>query len=326
MISAVLWVLKIIGTVLLVLLALFLLAVLLVLFSAICYQAEGSYFGNTLKANGKVSWLFHILTIRFSFEETAHADVRICGIPVWSTDRTGKEKPNKEKQDKEQPEMEKEPDAFEPEEEEFLNIQELKKEPADRDTSIPELSGTENSKEEPSQPGQKQPESGKSKPEQEPDDSVLEVWFGRLSEKARSLFQKGKQMAAEGKRRFRQAAAQKEKLVSWIEDEANLESVKLVFRQLGKMIRHLLPRKGHGRVTFGFGEDPYLTGKVLTAIAPFYPLYGEYLELYPDFEHQIFEAEGTGKGHIRIGVIIGYAVRLLFDKNIRKNIRAFMRR
>ena len=133
-------------------------------------------------------------------------------------------------------------------------------------------------------------------------------------------------MAADGKRRFRRAMAQKEKLVSWIEDEANQESVKLVVRQLGKIIRHLLPRKGHGRVTFGFGEDPYLTGKVLTAIAPFYPLYGEYLELYPDFERRIFEAEGTGNGHIRIGVIIGYAIRLLFDSNIRKNIRAFMRR
>lgn len=312
MISAVLWLLKIIGIILLVLFALLLLAVLSVLFSAVCYQAEGSYFGNTLKANGKVSWLFHILTVRFSFEKTAHADVRIFGIPVWSTGKKDSDKPSKE-----QPEMEKEPDAFEPEEEEFLSIQELKAEPADRGTAIPELSGSEDFKEEPSQSGQNQ---------QKPDDSVLETWFGRLSEKARSLFQKGKQMAAEGKRRFRQAAAQKEKLVSWIEDEANLECVKLVFRQLGKIIRHLLPRKGHGRVTFGFGEDPYLTGKILTAIAPFYPLYGEYLEIYPDFEHQIFEAEGTGKGHIRIGVIIGYAVRLLFDKNIRKNIRAFMRR
>lgn len=320
MISAALWLLKIIGILLLVLFALLLLAVLLVLFSAVCYQAEGSYLGNTLKANGKISWLFHILTIRFSFKERVYGDVRIFGIPVWSTDKKGAEKPNET-----QPEMENGPEDFQPEEEVF-SIQELGTETGDRDRGIPELSGTENSKEEPSQPGQKQPESGKSKPEQEPDDSVLEVWFGRLSEKARSLFQKGKQMAAEGKRRFRQAAAQKEKLVSWIEDEANLESVKLVFRQLGKMIRHLLPRKGHGRVTFGFGEDPYLTGKVLTAIAPFYPLYGEYLELYPDFEHQIFEAEGTGKGHIRIGVIIGYAVRLLFDKNIRKNIRAFMRR
>ena len=240
MISAVLWLLKIIGIILLVLFALLLLAVLSVLFSAVCYQAEGSYFGNTLKANGKVSWLFHILTVRFSFEKTAHADVRIFGIPVWSTGKKDSDKPSKE-----QPEMEKEPDAFEPEEEEFLSIQELKAEPADRGTAIPELSGPEDFKEEPSQSGQNQ---------QKPDDSVLETWFGRLSEKARSLFQKGKQMAAEGKRRFRQAAAQKEKLVSWIEDEANLESNETDFRQLGKIIRHLLPGKGHGRVTFGFGK------------------------------------------------------------------------
>lgn len=310
MISAALWLLKIIGILLLVLFALLLLAVLLVLFSAVCYQAEGSYLGNTLKANGKISWLFHILTIRFSFEERVYGDVRIFGIPVWSTDKKGAEKPNET-----QPEMENGPEDFQPEEEVF-SIQELGTETGDRDRGIPELSGTKQHKAEPEQ----------EKAEPKPEESFLETWIRRLSEKSRSLFQKGKQMAADGKRRFRRAMAQKEKLVSWIEDEANQESVKLVVRQLGKIIRHLLPRKGHGRVTFGFGEDPYLTGKVLTAIAPFYPLYGEYLELYPDFERRIFEAEGTGNGHIRIGVIIGYAIRLLFDSNIRKNIRAFMRR
>ena len=317
MISAVLWVLKIIGTVLLVLLALFLLAVLLVLFSAICYQAEGSYLGNTLKANGKISWLFHILTIRFSFEERVYGDVRIFGIPVWSTDKKGAEKPNET-----QPEMENGPEDFQPEEEVF-SIQELGTETGDRDRGIPELSGTKQHKAEPEQ----------EEAEPKPEESFLETWIRRLSEKSRSLFQKGKQMAADGKRtidglrrRFHQAAEQKETILSWIGDEANQESVKLSFCQLGKIIRHILPRKGHGTVTFGFGEDPYLTGKVLTAIAPFYPLYGEYLEVYPDFERQIFEAEGNGKGRIRIGVIIGYAVRLLFDKNIRKNIHAFMRR
>lgn len=310
MISAALWLLKIIGILLLVLFALLLLAVLLVLFSAVCYQAEGSYLGNTLKADGKISWLFHILTIRFSFEERVYGDVWIFGIPVWSTDKKGAEKPNET-----QPEMENGPEDFQPEEEVF-GIQELGTETGDRDREIPELSGTKQHKAEPEQ----------EEAEPKPEESFLETWIRRLSEKSRSLFQKGKQMAADGKRRFKRAMAQKEKLVSWIEDEANQESVKLVVRQLGKIIRHLLPRKGHGTVTFGFGEDPYLTGKVLTAIAPFYPLYGEYLEVYPDFERQIFEAEGTGNGHIRIGVIIGYAIRLLFDSNIRKNIRAFMRR
>ena len=310
MISAALWLLKIIGILLLVLFALLLLAVLLVLFSAVCYQAEGSYLGNTLKADGKISWLFHILTIRFSFEERVYGDVRIFGIPVWSTDKKGAEKPNET-----QPEMENGPEDFQPEEEVF-GIQELGTETGDRDREIPELSGTKQHLADPEQ----------EEAEPKPEESFLETWIRRLSEKSRSLFQKGKQMAADGKRRFKRAMAQKEKLVSWIEDEANQESVKLVVRQLGKIIRHLLPRKGHGTVTFGFGEDPYLTGKVLTAIAPFYPLYGEYLEVYPDFERQIFEAEGTGNGHIRIGVIIGYAIRLLFDSNIRKNIRAFMRR
>ena len=238
MISAALWLLKIIGILLLVLFALLLLAVLLVLFSAVCYQAEGSYLGNTLKADGKISWLFHILTIRFSFEERVYGDVRIFGIPVWSTDKKGAEKPNET-----QPEMENGPEDFQPEEEVF-GIQELGTETGDRDREIPELSGTKQHKAEPEQ----------EEAEPKPEESFLETWIRRLSEKSRSLFQKGKQMAADGKRRFKRAMAQKEKLVSWIEDEANQESVKLVVRQLGKIIRHLLPRKDMARLPSDSGK------------------------------------------------------------------------
>ena len=182
MISAALWLLKILGILVLVLFALLLLVALLVLFSAVCYQAEGSYLGNTLKANGKISWLFHILTIRFSFEETVRGDVRIFGIPVWSTDKKGAEKPNET-----QPEMENGPENFQSEEEEVLSIQELGAGTGDRDRGIPELSRPQQHKAEPEQ----------EEAEQKPEESFLETWIRRLSEKGRSLFQKGKQMAAE---------------------------------------------------------------------------------------------------------------------------------
>ena len=53
MIHAFLWLLKIIGIIMLILLGLLVLAVLLVLFAAVCYQAEGKFFREKAKGNGK---------------------------------------------------------------------------------------------------------------------------------------------------------------------------------------------------------------------------------------------------------------------------------
>ena len=238
------------------------------------------------------------------------------GIPVWSTDKKGAEKPNET-----QPEMENGPEDFQPEEEVF-SIQELGQKLGtgiEEYRNYPEPNSIRQNRSR-----RKQNRNRKSlfwKPGSAACQKSLEVFSRRESRWPQT--ESGRLMGlGDG---FIRPAEQKETILSWIGDEANQESVKLIFCQLGKIIRHILPRKGHGTVTFGFGEDPYLTGKVFM-IAPFYPLYGEYLEVYPDFERQIFEAEGTGNGHIRIGVIIGYAIRLLFDSNIRKNIRAFMRR
>ncbi len=291
MTGTVLWVLKIIGILLLAVLAFLLAAVLLLLFSAVCYQAKGSYQEKILKGTGKISWLFHIVTFHIVWEEEKKAALRIFGIPVWRMTKQTETQPVSEELSKESP---KEP---------FRT-------PEQDTEDYPE------------------PE-GETLEEEEGILSVQEVrppavsFADRLVRAVKKAWRKIRRTAANIKRRFLAAMACREKAVSWIENEENRQSVTLILRQTGKIIRHILPGKCHGTITFGFGDDPYLTGKVLTGIAPFYPLYGEHIHVYPDFEHQVFEAEGCIKGRIRIGVVIGYGLRLLFDKNIRKNIRAF---
>ena len=53
-----------------------------------------------------------------------------------------------------------------------------------------------------------------------------------------------------------------------------------------KLIRHVLPRKIRGSITFGC-EDPALTGQILGAVAIAYPLYGKGVAVYPRFEEKI---------------------------------------
>ena len=88
MIHIILLILKIIGIILLVLAGLLLLATGTVLFVPLRYRAEGEVYGN-LKAKGRVTWLFHLISVTASYEEELKISVKICGFPLG---RKGKKK------------------------------------------------------------------------------------------------------------------------------------------------------------------------------------------------------------------------------------------
>lgn len=82
-------ILKIIGIILAALLALLLLLALAVLFVPVKYRFAGSYV-ESVNGNGGASWLFHILSARFSIEEGVFsAKARLFGIPIFRADRVG---------------------------------------------------------------------------------------------------------------------------------------------------------------------------------------------------------------------------------------------
>ena len=91
-----------------------------------------------------------------------------------------------------------------------------------------------------------------------------------------------------------------------------------------KGIRHLLPRKGKGEVVFGF-DDPYTTGQVLTAVSVVYPFCHKLIDIYPEFDRQVFTAEGHFSGRIRAGTLLLIAGRMLLDKNFRGLLRKWLR-
>ena len=74
--SVILLILKIIGWILLTLLAIFLLIVFLVLFVPVRYRTDGSIEEN-IRVQGKVHWLLHILTFDGCFPEIFLAYCRL---------------------------------------------------------------------------------------------------------------------------------------------------------------------------------------------------------------------------------------------------------
>ena len=118
----------------------------------------------------------------------------------------------------------------------------------------------------------------------------------------------------------------KGRIKSLKETKSNLD--KLPWREwleLGKDIlirffKHVLPRKLEGSIAFGL-SDPEYTGYVTGLAAIFYPKYGEYFSLYPDFEGKMFEAKCKGKGRIRPGYMLVLVVSILKEKSVRTMIK-----
>ena len=119
-----------------------------------------------------------------------------------------------------------------------------------------------------------------------------------------------------------QAFAQDKK--AWLEDGKNQASLKLLYRQVKRLIAHIWPRKGKGSITFGF-EDPYTTGQVLQAFSLIYPLFYKQLALHPVFDDKVLDAEGSFKGRIRLAYPLWLAVQVFMDKHTRRMIRGFIK-
>jgi hypothetical protein len=80
-----------------------------------------------------------------------------------------------------------------------------------------------------------------------------------------------------------------------------------------------LPRKLKAIVGFGF-ENPATTGNVLGYASIFYGIYGDNLELEPDFDKQVLYGKYKLKGRIRICSLLMVAWKLYRNKWIREFI------
>ena len=87
-----------------------------------------------------------------------------------------------------------------------------------------------------------------------------------------------------------------------------------------KIFKHLKPKKGHVDLTLGLGSAAD-TGMILGKAAMFYPLYGKWLFITPDFYYKRIEAEGEVKGRIRLGALAMPALIFYLRKDTRRTIK-----
>ena len=116
----------------------------------------------------------------------------------------------------------------------------------------------------------------------------------------------------------------KNRVETVIKDEVHQAAFRKGKETVFRLLKAWLPRSGWGRIEYGL-DDPYYTGKILAGLALFYPFFGQWLQIVPDFEKTTLRGRVFIRGHIRMNHLAGAAVRLAADKNIRSTAKEVLR-
>ena len=279
--------------------ALLLSVLLLLLFCPVRYLIQGSKPEeggmSGLKGQIRVSWLFRGITFRLFYEnKETKTDFRIFGISADKFRRrkkkaSGKSARPEEKISDENISAEKElPSVTETKEKtEMLKIQEkAAKEKEEKREEIQE-----------SEPEKKKP-------------GLLKGFM----EKIKSIPAKIRKIRLTIKR----TCVKIEWWKVFFSNPRIKEAISFCWKDIKKLIRHILPVKVEGNVTFGF-EDPSITGRIVALLGMSIPFHKNRIQVMPLFQtdRNILEGNIKMKGRIYGVVLVKTAAEIYFNKNVK---------
>lgn len=285
--------------------ALLLSVLLLLLFCPVRYLIQGSKPEeggmSGLKGQIRVSWLFRGITFRLFYEnKETKTDFRIFGISADKFRRRKKKASGKSARpeekisdenisaEKELPSLEKLPSVTETEEKtEMLKIQEkAAKEKEEKREEIQE-----------SEPEKKKP-------------GLLKGFM----EKIKSIPAKIRKIRLTIKR----TCVKIEWWKGFFSNPRIKEAISFCWKDIKKLIRHILPVKVEGNVTFGF-EDPSITGRIVALLGMSIPFHKNRIQVMPLFQtdRNILEGNIKMKGRIYGVVLVKTAAEIYFNKNVK---------
>ena len=309
-------ILKIIGWILLLLLAILLLLILTILFHPVKYRlsAKGENTLDTLVADGKVSWLFHLISGSASYE---HGELK------WKLRLAWKKFDSSEEEQNETSEKSVAPEPLEKEPLEDEKKSEIKDNPPEKDVKIEKASekGTKIEKESKieKEPGIEK-ESGTEKTKVREERRSENVQTESKLKKIKYTFQK---LCGT----IKKAGEKKEFLTAFLTYEKHQRAFEAVKKELCHLLHVLKPKKLQANVAFGF-SDPSWTGYMLAFLGSIYGLIGEYVQIQPDFEERKLEGNASAEGKIRVIYFAVPAWKLFWNKDVKityKHIRKYIK-
>lgn len=293
-------ILKFIGIMIAAIVGLLLTVIAIVLFAPVKYEVAVDCPAEfkKIRANVKISWLFHIIRVRWKYED---------GQSVLDIKPKIKLKKKAEKTPEEDLYIEKESTPEVQEDTETTPE-------AHEETEKPELAKVEQKT---SYVAEK--ENATRAPEQ------------KVEEKRNKTHKKKKRMLKERLRKFKfhfksicdkikMITEKKEKIMEFLSKKSFQSSWKKLKKEAVWIRRLLKPKDGMLTLHFGF-EDPYHTGQALVVLSMIYPFAGGHMNITPDFEKAVLEGKFWMKGRIRIIYALIFVIKMLLDKNVRETFK-----
>lgn len=311
-------ILKTIG--ILILIPIVLLLILLIF--PICYQIEADFDGKTPKAQVKVSWAVIFLRAKAFYEENLDFGIRILGIPIydsrkehWSVlgeheEKESKKKKNSKKSRKSK-DLKKSKTSKGSKDSKKMKTSEKSKRLSEDVLDLPwdEKEASKNTSS--SKQAAKRLKNiiqSEEQPESIPKDE--EIFGKKIVKLVKKCYNKCKNFIT----KITKIVNKMETIGDIFEDEDIIDAVKRIKGYGVNGIKLLLPQKLNAQITFGF-EDPYHTGKALGLAAALIPIYGDHIDITPDFENKILKGHLKIKGRIRRYKILHLLWKVYKDKD-----------
>lgn len=337
MLHILLLILKIIGIILGALLAIVLVCLGLALFVPVRYQIEASRTEEEgappITASAKVTWLLHLVNIRVQYPADVYLRARIFLFTVFRL-------PQKQKKDDGKKRRKKGRSV-----EGGKNVQETKSRQeaeshhgtesrpdmeaavSDGKDVVPEMAQTQEPASETGtvrKPDAVPEQAGSTEPEPEPEKqkkSLLE----KLKEKImqiRGIFQKIWYTLIGICDKIKAIWENIEYYMDILQSDTFRQAFSLCKGELFSVFSYIRPRKFQADLTIGM-DDPAATGQILSYYGMLYPFVGDHVTIVPDFERKRIEGTVFLKGKIKLFTFVRAALRIYFNKNIRKLLKLF---
>lgn len=302
-------ILKVIGIILLVVLALILTALLCVLFVPVKYRAVGSFDNTDIRAKAHVSWLFHLFALHIEYAQETDGYIRLAFVKRKLFDDADSDYENDEK-------------AAEASDDNVMD---------DAAKTETEDKVSENTGDEPKIPAD---ESEHITDEQAEDECTARTHNEyrsvtdenqHIKQQTKLAHQKTYKKRSEKphKKQFKDKSDKIKNCIYKLKREYSDERNKAAFSHLKKelfiILKRICPRRLKLTMVYSTGS-PDTTGISLGVLACFPVGYTNRWRITPDFESEKPYAKGSFdiKGHVIVISILAATLRILFDKNCRR--------
>lgn len=342
----ILTILKIIGIILLVVLGLILFLLLLVLFVPIRYRIDASKDAEgeqQIHALIKVTWLLHLLNIRFLYPEEAYLRVRIACFTLFRSDQPTKEAASSKKNAA--AEKKKESEA------KTVKTSKASREAEDTLLATEDVEGSGEQPQTMDEDGWSPIDNTQIKPDEKTE--------AKLKDAPKNQTENATHTETDSEESTSKLELLREKILWCIQKLWKLlknirYTIQSIYDKIRNIIHHIryyyrvlqselfrrtwekyskevlcllkriAPRKIKGYLHIGM-EDPATTGQILGYYGMLYPLIGEHIDVVPDFEHVILEGTLKIRGNITLFQAVRIACTIYFDKDLQKLIRLLKR-